>query len=188
MIDASSDETLLVAKAKNGDKAAFSVLVECHQNRLYRFILKNVHCPAQARDLAQESLLQAYLCLDSFNGSARFSTWLTGIALNLTRNHLNRGPQRLFIDDGEEHLSSMSNTLDDPSLRHQKNTEMASLAEEIAGLPVDMRECLILIALEGYSYEDTAQLLGVAVGTVKSRLCRARRQLRQNMTERGIFD
>jgi len=188
MIDASSDETLLVAKAKNGDKAAFSVLVECHQNRLYRFILKNVHCPAQARDLAQESLLQAYLCLDSFNGSARFSTWLTGIALNLTRNHLNRGPQRLFIDDGEEHLSSMSNTLDDPSLRHQKNTEMAALAEAIADLPADMRECLVLVALEGHSYEEATQLLAVPVGTVKSRICRARQKLREELGAQGFFN
>lgn len=182
------DDIRLLSQARNGDGKAFGVLAERHRNRLYRFILKNVRCPVEARDLTQESLLQAYRSLGSFNGSARFSTWLTGIALNLTRNHLNRGPQRFFVENGEEDLSGMSSSRDDPFFLHQRNTEMAALADAISGLPADMRECLVLVALEGYSYEEAAQLLDVPVGTVKSRICRARQKLREELGAQGFFN
>lgn len=188
MNGAIGEDSRLVSQARNGDGNAFGVLAERHRNRLYRFILKNVRCPVEARDLTQESLLQAYRSLGSFNGSARFSTWLTGIALNLTRNHLNRGPQRFFTGHGEEDLSGIASSRDDPLFLHLKNAEMAALASAISGLPADMRECLVLVALEGHSYEETAQLLAVPVGTVKSRICRARQKLREELGAQGFFN
>lgn len=186
--DAVCDDDCLLLQARNGDGKAFGVLIERHRTKLYRFILKNVRCPEDARDLTQESLLQAYRCLSSFNGHARFSTWLIGIALNLTRNYLNRGPQRLFIENSEDNLSVMRCDRCDPFVLHQRNVEMAALADAISGLPADMRECLVLVALEGYSYENAAQLLDVPVGTAKSRICRARQKLRDELGAQGFFN
>lgn len=182
------DDSRLVALAKGGDIAAFSALVERHQNKLYRFILKSVNSPADARDLTQEALLQAYRCLASFNGTSRFSTWLTGIALNLARNQVNRAPRCQFVEYNEENMSGKANTLADPPHQHQQKISLGMLASAIEALPPDMREYLVLIALDGHSYEEVAQLLEVPLGTVKSRMSRARDKLRQDLAAQGFFD
>jgi RNA polymerase sigma-70 factor (ECF subfamily) len=182
------DDIRLVALAKDGDTAAFSALVERHQNKIYRFILKSVNSPADARDLTQETLLQAYRCLASFSGASRFSTWLTGIALNLTRNQVNRTPKCHFIEYNEESMSNMKNPLDDPSRHHQQKVTLGVLACAIEALPADLRECLVLIGLDGHGYEEVAQLLEVPLGTVKSRMSRARQKLRQDLAVQGFFD
>lgn len=186
--DGQDDETRLVELAKGGDADAFGALVERHQNRLYRFILKSVNSPADARDLTQEALLQAYRCLDSFNGTARFSTWLTGIALNLVRNQVNRAPKCHFVECNEEIMANITNTLDDPAHHHQQKASLGVLACAIEDLPADMREYLVLIGLEGHSYEEVAQLLEVPLGTVKSKMSRARQKLRQDLAVQGFFD
>lgn len=182
------DEAGLVARAKGGDAAAFSALAGRHQDKLFRFLLKSVKTPADARDLTQEALLQAYRCLASFNGEARFSTWLTGIALNLLRNQINRALKGNFVEYNEENIAHLSNHLDDPAHHHQARVRLNMLARAIEAMPVDMRECLLLIGVEENSYEEVAQLLDVPLGTVKSRMSRARQMLRQDLAGQGFFD
>ena len=182
------DETRLVALAKSGDNAAFIELVERHQNRIYRFILKSFNSPADARELTQETFLQAYRCLASFNGTARFSTWLTGIALNLTRNQIRRAPKCHFVEYNEENMACMANTQDDPSHQHQQKVSLVALVCAIEALPADLRKYLVLIGVDGYTYEEVAKLLEVPIGTVKSGVSRARQKLCQNLALQGFFD
>lgn len=182
------EDARLVVLAKGGDTAAFGTLAGRHQNRIYRFILKSVGTPAEARDLTQEALLQAYRCLASFNGTARFSTWITGIALNLARNHANRSPKCRFVEYNEENMASMTNTASDPYHHHRQKASLDALAAAIEALPTGMREYLVLIALDGNSYEEVSQLLDVPLGSVKSRMSRARQKLRQELTAQGFFD
>lgn len=182
------DEIRLVALAKGGDARAFGALVERHQNRIFRFILKSIDSPAEARDLTQETLLQAYRCLASFNGTSRFSTWLTGIALNLVRNQIRQAPKRQIVEYNEENMANMANPLDDPSLYHQQQARLGVLAVAIEALPADMQEYLTLIGMDGHSYEEVARRLDVPLGTVKSRISRARQKLRQELAAQGFFD
>lgn len=186
--NSSVEDARLVVLAKGGDTAAFSALVERHQNKLYRFILKSVNSPADARCLTQEALLQAYRCLASFNGTSRFSTWLTGIALNVTRNQIRRASKCHFVEYDEESMACMANTLDDPAHHHQQKASLGVLACAIENLPADMRKYLVLIGLDGHSYEEVAQLLEVPLGTVKSKMSRARQKLRQDLAAQGFFD
>lgn len=148
------------------------------------------HAPADARELAQEALLQAYRCLAAFNGASRFSTWLAGIALNLARNHLKRAAPCGLVEYGEETLSALAaeRDKDDPERRFRNKAALAMLARAIDALPPDMRERVVLIALEGHSYEEAATLLGLALGTVKSRTSRARQKLREDLALQGFFD
>lgn len=182
------EENGLIARAKGGDATAFSTLVERHQNKIYRFILKQINAPAEARDLTQETLLQAYLCLTSFNGASRFSTWLLGIALNLARNHLRRVPQCHFAEYNEENMFNIANGADDPAQQHQQQATLGVLARAIEALPAEMRDYLVLVGVDRHSYEEVAQLLDVPLGTVKSGVSRARQKLRQNLALQGFFD
>jgi RNA polymerase sigma-70 factor (ECF subfamily) len=182
------DETRLVALARGGDAGAFGALVERHQDKLYRFVLKSVRCPADARDLTQEALLQAYRCLASFNGASRFSTWLTGIAVNLTFNHARRASSGRFVEYKEEDMANLASPLDDPSQQHQQKAMLGMLSRAIDAMPDDMRKYMLLIGLEGHTYDEVAQLLEVPLGTVKSRMNRARQALREELARQGFFD
>jgi RNA polymerase sigma-70 factor (ECF subfamily) len=181
------DDNRLVALALAGDVAAFTALIKGNENKVYRFILKFLNSSADARDLTQETLLQAYLCLASFNGASRFSTWLIGIALNLARNHVSRAPKFRFIEYNEEIMPD-TNTLDNPSLKYQQRAMLGELVCAIQALPAALRESMLLIGLEGHSYEEAAQLQNLPLGTVKSQVSRARQLLRQKLALRGLFD
>ncbi|MEO8120544.1 MAG: sigma-70 family RNA polymerase sigma factor [Rhodoferax sp.] len=172
------DETLIKA-VLDGETDCFSPLVTRYQTRVMRFILKYEYNTHDAQDLAQETFLQAFRALPSFNHQARFSTWLTGIAFNLIKNHISRSPTKqhahLDIDDQPEGASDAAR--DDPARDYENRRLLAAMAQAVAALPPHMRDAIVLVASEGLSYEEAADTLEVPVGTVKSRLCRARVQL-----------
>jgi RNA polymerase sigma-70 factor (ECF subfamily) len=175
-----SDQQLIDAVLA-GDPAQFNGLVMRYANRLYRFILKNIGHAALAEDLAQETFVEAFRQLPTFRGEAKFSTWLFGIALNKIRNYINRSP------DGRQQHSPMriprSNPASDgnPTQLLEKKQTLLALQQAIETLPTELRESLILVAMEELPYEEAAQLLGIPVGTLKSRVHRARDLLRQSM-------
>jgi RNA polymerase sigma-70 factor, ECF subfamily len=175
-----SDQQLIDAVLA-GDPAQFNGLVMRYANRLYRFILKNIGHAALAEDLAQETFVEAYRQLPTFRGEAKFSTWLFGIAVNKIRNYINRSP------DGRQQHSPMriprSNPASDgnPTQLLEKKQTLLALQQAIETLPTELRESLILVAMEELPYEEAAQLLGIPVGTLKSRVHRARDLLRQSM-------
>lgn len=174
-----SADRQLVRRALEGHGASFDSLVRNHQKRILHFVLKHINNRDDAEELVQETFLQAHRSLESFQGNAQFSTWLTGIALNLVRNHANRSPEYRyhFVDD--EYLQTMAGDDNDPL----SDTEFEHLLErtgvELERLSPELRESLVMVAMEGMPYEEVAERTGTNVNNVKNRLFRARKALRE---------
>lgn len=174
-----------VLEVLNGQHASFNAIVQRHQARVHRFLLRHTQHADDALDLAQETFIQAYLKLPAWRGEARFSTWLLGVALNLARNHANRSPRlrhaHVELDD-EARAGELVDT-HDPCQALAQSARHAAMQRAIDALPTELREPLVLIAIEGRAYEETATLLGIPGGTLKSRLNRARRVLRASLAD-----
>lgn len=163
----------------------FRELVTQHKARLYRFVLKHIGHSTEAEDLAQQAFVEAARTFETFRGESQLSTWLYGIAMNLVRNHLSRAPQRLYRFEGESALDNMASDTADPC-EHLAMTQMVRLLDnELAELMPEMREVLLLVALDDMSYDEAAELLSVPIGTVRSRVSRARAQLRRRFEAAG---
>ncbi len=165
------------------DAETFGFFVATHQNRIFRFILKSVTCIATAEELTQETFLAAYRSIYRFRGESRLSTWLTGIALNLVRNHLNRSDEKRKDSVSEEWLLSRIAEKDDPHRNYERKEFLTRLHDEISSLPAEQREALILVSMEDLSYGEAAEVLNISEGTVKSRVYRARERMRERMKE-----
>jgi RNA polymerase sigma-70 factor (ECF subfamily) len=164
-----------------GDPAQFNGLVRRYANPLYRFILKHVGHAAVAEDLTQETFVEAYRQLPTFRGKAKFLTWLFGIALNKVRNYIYRSPDWRQPHSRAPVLGpDLVNDGNPPQVLERKQTLLA-LQRAIDMLPTELRESLILVAMEELPYEQAAPLLGIPVGTLKSRVHRARDLLRRSM-------
>ena len=166
--------------------ALFKQLVHDHRERLYRFILKNIGQSSDAEELTQQAFVEAARSFSTYRGDSALSTWIYGIAMNLTRNYLSRSPHRKydFVDD--EVLETLPTGAADPSEVLASQQTLAALQSELAELPAEIREVLLLVALDEVSYEDAAVMLAIPVGTVRSRVSRARARLRQRLGEAGI--
>lgn len=149
--------------------------------RVFRFILKQVGNRADAEELTQETFLIAFRSADRFRGESTPETWLFGIAVNVVRGHLRRSPERRhrFIDD--EVLSAMPSEAEDPFQSLESSRRVAALDAALSRLPQDWRETVVCVAMEGFSYEEAAAILGVPIGTVRSRLSRARDRLKAEL-------
>lgn len=167
-----------VAQAAAGDSTAYEVLVKEHYQRVLRFQMKWVRNQADAQDLAQETFFAAWKKIGSFRNESKFSTWLLGIALNLARNHRNRGPAKHEAELPEDdHLEALLGSGTAPPDQLQDRQTLTALDRALARLPTEMREVTVLVRLEGMALQEVADLLAVPLGTVKSRLSRARVQL-----------
>lgn len=174
----SDDDREVVELAAGGDLAAFDLLVSRHRNRVFRYILKYIDDSTAAEDLTQETFIGAYRNLKHFKHDAKFSTWLFAIATNKVRNFLKRAPENRYQFVSDESLNASAALTPPPwQIVEQKNTWLA-LKKKIDQLPADLREILVMAALEGLSYEEIARIAAIPVGTVKSKLFRAREMLR----------
>lgn len=163
----------------------FRELVNQHRDRLYRFVLRHIGHATDAEDLAQQAFVEAARTYEAFRGESQLSTWLYGIAMNLVRNHLSRAPHRVHRFEEESALDDMPSSAADPETQNDHTQLLAMLQGELDELMPEMREVLMLVALDDMSYEDAAALLAVPIGTVRSRVSRARAHLRRRMSERG---
>jgi RNA polymerase sigma-70 factor (ECF subfamily) len=181
------DEHLLVAAAKEGNEAAFEELVNRYENKIFRLTKNITGNQEDAEDAMQEAFLKAYTHLQGFQGDSRFYTWLVRIAANEALMRLRRRrPGQFSLDEplqGDTDL--MPRELEDwrPSPERQyADTEMQQLlAEAVEKLEPEYRIVLILRDVEELSTQDTAEVLGISVAAVKSRLLRARLKLRENL-------
>lgn len=177
----------LVARVQNGDKNAFNLLVVKYQQRIFNLILQVVRDVEEAEDLAQDTFIKAYRALAKFRGDCAFYTWLYSIALNNARNCLaSRSRRPLVYDsevDSEEPFESRERLTDIDS------PESVALADEIGvaihealdALPEELRVALVLRELEGLSYDEIATAMGCPIGTVRSRIFRAREAVDQRL-------
>lgn len=173
-----TSEQRLVARARRGDAGAFEVLVNTHAQYVFNLALRVLRDPQEAEDVAQESFLRAWQGLPGFRGEARFSTWLYRIVTNLCYNRLPALKQQLHAldtDDAALHLPDSRPPAEGIVLQRELQ---ARLHEAIAGLPDSYRLLITLRHLQGMKYHEIAEVTGMPLGTVKTGIFRARRQLR----------
>lgn len=180
----------LVAAAKGGDKEAFGRLVEAYQDRIYGYLARMLADPEEAEDVAQEVFLRAYRSLGRFRGASSFHTWLYRIASNLAIDVARRRKRQdnttysldAPLDAGEDEYER---EMPDDSRAPDQISEQAELQravrQAVMELPEKLRDVVVLYELQGESYEDIAAILGVPLGTVKSRLFNARGQLKKRL-------
>ena len=185
------DESELVSKARAGDSAAFSELVNRYQNKIYRLAKHITQNDEDAEDVLQEAFLKAYEHLDGFQGNSRFYTWIVRIAVNeaLMKLRKRKGDRFVSLDEpvetGEEQVKREIAVWDDnPEQQYSQEEMRAILDEAIEGLKPDFRTVFLLRDIEELSTEETAETLGISIPAVKSRLLRARLALREKLTRK----
>ncbi|MEZ5589470.1 MAG: RNA polymerase sigma factor RpoE [Gammaproteobacteria bacterium] len=170
----------LVERVQQGDKKAFDVLVLRYQFKIIKLISRYVHDPNEALDIAQEAFLKAYRALPGFRGESAFYTWLYRIAINTAKNYLvaqGRRPPGSDIDAQEAEQfdgQSLLKEYETPERLLLKDEIEATVFQAIEDLPDDLRTAITLREFEGMSYEEIAQTMGCPIGTVRSRIFRAR--------------
>jgi RNA polymerase sigma-70 factor (ECF subfamily) len=176
----SDSDQMLVARVQRGDKTAFDVLVRKYQHRIVKLVTRYVHDSSEALDVAQEAFIKAYRAIPGFRGDSAFYTWLYRIAINTAKNYRvaeNRRPLDNSVDlqDPEQYeVQARLRDLDTPE--HLLLTEeiQRTVEHAIEELPEDLRTAIVLRELEGMSYEEIAETMSCPVGTVRSRIFRAR--------------
>ncbi|GAA4806583.1 RNA polymerase sigma factor RpoE [Lysobacter hankyongensis] len=170
----------LVRRVQRGDSAAFDLLVRKYQHRVVALIGRYVHDWSESQDVAQETFLRAYRALGNFRGDAQFSTWLHRIAVNTAKNHLVAHKRRppgedIDIDDAEQFESAVRMRDNDTPERELMRQEMEqTVMRAVVALPEELRVAITLREVEGLSYEEIAQQMQCPIGTVRSRIFRAR--------------
>ena len=167
-----------VARARAGDTAAFAALVRRHQDRVFGFILRMLDARDEAMELTQDVFVKAWQALPAWRPEARFSTWLLQIARNAALDQLRRRRVVQFapLDDGID----VADTAPGPEARYASRQRQALLEHALQQIAAEHREILLLREIEDLSYGELAAVLGIAEGTVKSRLARARAALLQH--------
>ena len=170
----------LVKRVQKGDKKAFDLLVLKYQQRIIKLVSRYVRDPSDALDVAQDAFLKAYRALPNFRGDSAFYTWLYRIAINTAKNYLvtqSRRPMEseIFRLEGEQvELESMLKDLATPESLLITEEIKETIAEAIEQLPDDLRTAINLREVEGLSYEEIADVMTCPIGTVRSRIFRAR--------------
>jgi RNA polymerase sigma-70 factor (ECF subfamily) len=171
----------LVERVQQGDKQAFDILVRKYQHKIVHLIARYVHDQTEVLDLAQETFLRAYRALPNFRGESAFYTWLYRIAVNTAKNYLvtrERQPRWTVSFEVEEELREegmvVMKDLGTPENLLLRDEIERTVFQTIAQLPDDLRTAITLREMEGLSYEEIAQAMGCPVGTVRSRIFRAR--------------
>ena len=187
---AEESDLVLVKRVQRGDKTAFDLLVRKYQHKVVKLVLRYVRNPAEAEDIAQEAFIKAYRALPQFRGDSAFYTWMYRIAINTAKNSLasrDRSPIAYDLDltDPEE-SHSVQTKLQDPD-----TPEGMALTEEIRqivnsaieALPEELKTAIVLRELDGLSYEEIAAAMECPVGTVRSRIFRAREAIDKRLRE-----
>jgi RNA polymerase sigma-70 factor (ECF subfamily) len=186
-LDERSVDAEIVARVQRGDKAAFDLLVLKYQHKVAKLVSRYLRDSAEVQDVTQEAFIKAYRALAGFRGDSAFYTWLYRIAINTAKNFLvsqGRRPPSSDVDvDTAEVLESAG------ELREVATPERNLLRDEIAervqsaidGLPEDLRAAILMREIDGLSYEDIAQAMDCPIGTVRSRIFRAREAIEKEL-------
>ncbi|MEE2983604.1 MAG: RNA polymerase sigma factor RpoE [Pseudomonadota bacterium] len=176
----SNTDNELVQRVQKGDKSAFDLLVLKYQHRIVKLVSQYVREPADALDVTQEAFFKAYRALPKFRGDSAFYTWLYRIAINTAKNQLvymSRRPMEVDLENenGERiELQEMQKTIDTPERLLLTNEIRETIIDAIDKLPVDLRAAITLREVEGMSYVEIAAAMDCPIGTIRSRIFRAR--------------
>ncbi|MBU6429306.1 MAG: sigma-70 family RNA polymerase sigma factor [Cyanobacteria bacterium REEB65] len=177
----SPEQRELVRRACEGDKAAFEALVGPYLDRFFGLAYQLVRNHDDAADVVQEALIKAYRSIWSFRGDADFFVWVSRIVRNTVLDELKRAVRR-----HEEPVETLPESLDRSLENSVEQRELSAIVHECIGqLSLKLREPLLMYDIEGYAYDEIAQILMLNLGTVKSRLNRAREALRQKLSSQG---
>mgnify|MGYP003846016951 FL=1 len=175
----SQTDAQLVARVQQGDKRAFDLLVLKYQHKIHSLVARYVRS-AEVQDVAQEAFIKAYRAINKFRAESAFYTWLYRIAVNTAKNHLvsrSRRPPDTDVDVAESDDYAGANVLQDietPEARLHGEEVAAAVRRALQNLPEDLRTAVTLREFDGLSYEDIADVMSCPVGTVRSRIFRAR--------------
>src|SRR3990167_3660180 len=178
----------LVERAQRGDKHAFELLVSKYQRKLSRLLSRFVKDQAEVEDVTQEAFVKAYRALASFRGDSAFYTWLYRIGINTAKNHLASPGRR--VPTSTNYDSATAQAFDDSDQLRDLNTpENLLMSKQIAQtvnqsmdrLPEELRAAIMLREIEGMSYEDIAKIMDCPIGTVRSRIFRAREAIAEQL-------
>lgn len=180
MISERSIDQKLVARVQKGDRAAFDMLVRKYQHKVAKLVARFVRDRGEIEDVTQEAFIKAYRAIGGFRGESAFYTWLYRIAVNTAKNYLDSLGRRPPNSDMEVEGAELIESGD--GLRDQATPERTLLTDEIAAtvnrvveaLPEDLRTAITLREIDGLSYEEIAQAMDCPIGTVRSRIFRAR--------------
>jgi RNA polymerase sigma-70 factor (ECF subfamily) len=171
----------LVARVQRGDKQAFDLLVLKYQRKIMRLLSRMIRDPSEIEDVAQEAFIKAYRALPQFRGESAFYTWLYRIAINTARNWLaqnNRRPSTPSAQENEdgETFDATDNLTDnsDPESEMASRQIADTVNKAMNDLPEDLRNAIVMREIDGMSYEDIAESMNCPIGTVRSRIFRAR--------------
>src|SRR3954451_4279720 len=184
-----NEEQGLVERARAGDMQAFTSLVDRYERKIYRLAKHITQNDEDAEDVLQESFMKAYTHLDSFQGDSKFYTWLVRIAVNeaLMKLRKRKSDRTVSLDEpqdtGEDLVTREIAVWDDDPEKKYSREELAEILDEaVQSLKPSFRTVFVLRDIEELSTEDTSQALGISIPAVKSRLLRARLQLREKLT------
>jgi RNA polymerase sigma-70 factor (ECF subfamily) len=178
----------LVARAQRGDKQAFELLVEKYQRKLARLLSRFIRDPAEVEDVTQEAFIKAYRALPAFRGDSAFYTWLYRIGINTAKNYLmamgRRAPTSTEVEAEEAEGFEEGEQLRDintPESLLLSNEIAETVTKTIEGLPEELRRAIQMREIDGKSYEEIAQEMNCPIGTVRSRIFRAREAIAEQL-------
>ncbi|MHB8455390.1 MAG: RNA polymerase sigma factor RpoE [Acidiferrobacterales bacterium] len=179
MVERSVDQELVV-RVQKGDKSAFDLLVRKYQHRIAKLVSRYVSDRTEVEDVTQEAFIKAYRAIRGFRGDSAFYTWLYRIAINTAKNYLvsqGRRPPASDMETEEAELTEAGSSLRDATTpeRQLLADEIARTVERVIGsLPEDLRTAITLREIDGLSYDEIAEVMDCPIGTVRSRIFRAR--------------
>lgn len=179
-----SQERALIEAAAGGDPAAFEKLMRMHEGKMYAVALRMCASREDAQDCMQEAMIRAYRAIENFRFQSSFSTWIYRITMNTCLDELRRRKVRqatsldALLDAGWAPSGGES-----PEGHAMEQDRKRALEQAIRTLPEDMRAAIVLRDIQGYSYDEIADILSVNVGTIKSRISRGREKLREILSE-----
>ena len=187
MTDQPASDQQLVSRVQKGDRRAFDLLVVKYQHRILALVGRFIADHAEAQDVTQEAFIKAYRALPSFRGDSQFYTWMYRIAVNTAKNHLiSRGrktpTQDIDLDDAAFFADEANmKDVDTPDGLLQRDQLREVVFAAIEELPEELRRAVTLRELEGMSYEEIAEAMNCPIGTVRSRIFRAREAIEKKM-------
>ncbi|HEX6566329.1 MAG TPA: RNA polymerase sigma factor [Chthoniobacterales bacterium] len=180
----------LVRSLQNGEEQALDALMDRHRDSLFRFVFAHVPNEADALELTQEAFVRAYFNIQRFQPSAKFVTWLYHIALNLCRDHSRSKAyhcslKTVSVEESND-LRQVASNQKAPDQAMETRDQLIALEKAIAALPHDLKPALILTAMEGHSYNEAAELLGISPKAVGTKVYRARKLLQKKLQKLGF--